>query len=258
MVDWIEQFFREEWNAIESRLHASAVSGNLETVFREIDSLRSRLAEAIGDQRQFLDKQESIELQARWNREIDGRLRAAIETSIAHRTAALREAARRDELTGLLNRAAFDEQLQDEFERARRYDRRFSLVLFDVDRFKSVNDLHGHLAGDEALAAVARIAQSSLRRSDAVFRYGGDEFAAICPETSRGAIAGAFERLEINFRSWAATAGFAAKIGVSWGIASFPDDVGRTTKDARELIRVADEQLYLCKNEHHNRLAARP
>jgi diguanylate cyclase (GGDEF)-like protein len=146
-------------------------------------------------------------------------------------------------VTELPNRAAFNRKLRDEIERARRYGREFSVVLFDVDRFKSVNDRFGHLVGDQTLAQVARMLKSSLRQSDAVFRYGGDEFAAICPETSGGAMAHALRRLESNILAWRGESSVSEHLDVSWGVASFPAD----SAEENGLISKADERLYACK-----------
>lgn len=95
----------------------------------------------------------------------------------------LAEQALRDPLTGLYNRRFFDEALAQHVEAARRYNRCLSLVLFDLDRFKKINDEVGHEAGDVALKTFARRLLQSLRKADIACRIGGDEFAAILPET---------------------------------------------------------------------------
>jgi len=96
---------------------------------------------------------------------------------------ALNEQATRDWLTGLYNRRYFEETLVDHIEAAKRYDRELSLVLFDVDGFKSINDSSGHAAGDSALQSFAEILKSTARAADIICRFGGDEFAVILPET---------------------------------------------------------------------------
>ena len=100
--------------------------------------------------------------------------------------------------------------------------RDLSLVLLDIDRFKSVNDLLGHPAGDEVLLAVAGTLSSSLRHSDLAFRYGGDEFAAICPETPGNVIHGLLERLESKLRQRFAEANLREEVGISWGVSMNP------------------------------------
>jgi diguanylate cyclase (GGDEF)-like protein len=107
--------------------------------------------------------------------------------------------------------------------------------------------------GDEVLQSIAQIMQSSLRHSDLAFRYGGDEFAALFPETSHQAAVHVAQRLEQRFaQHWAdrcAAEGKTLVCGLSWGVASFPADAADTVT----LVRVADEQLYVCKRAHHER-----
>ncbi|HKX26698.1 MAG TPA: diguanylate cyclase, partial [Blastocatellia bacterium] len=93
----------------------------------------------------------------------------------------------------------------------------------------------------------------SLRKSDATFRYGGDEFAAICPETSGEAMAGVLRRIEMSLKNYCAQIRLTGDIGISWGAASFPTDA----LEAGELIEVADQRLYHCKRAHHQGLSPR-
>jgi diguanylate cyclase (GGDEF)-like protein len=252
MSDWVEQAYQREADAIETRLSALARAGDLDAVFREAGWLRSRIGAAFDG----LRAGRARDAEARLHAALDDRLQAAVETIIARRVEWLAAAARQDGLTGLLNRAAFDARLRDEFARARRYRRPLTLVLMDVDGFKSINDRHGHLVGDEALAGVARIIRASLRASDAVFRYGGDEFAAICPETTGDAVFGVLDRLERRIRQWAAENDQMELIGISWGVASVAPG-SEEIADERDLLCRADKQLYLCKKEHHKQLSAR-
>jgi diguanylate cyclase (GGDEF)-like protein len=97
--------------------------------------------------------------------------------------AALAEQALRDPLTGLFNRRFFDEALAQQTETARRYNRSLSLVLFDIDRLKQLNDTAGHPAGDRALRTFAELLSATARKADIVCRIGGDEFAVLLPET---------------------------------------------------------------------------
>lgn len=232
----------------------AARARTVEEVFGALAPLRVMIAEAARRHADQLRPGELIELQAALHETLDQQLADALSQWLARRTRALLAAAQRDPVTGLLNRAVFEQRLQDEVERARRYERAFALVLFDVDRFKMINDRFGHLAGDEALRRIARVLQSSLRQSDAVFRYGGDEFAALCPETSGAVMTRVLGRLEENLRAQGDRQ-HEDSLDVSWGLAAWPADA----RAAAELLRVADARLYACKLEHHRRAAhARP
>lgn len=118
----------------------------------------------------------------------------------------LNEQATRDWLTGLYNRRYFEETLADHIESAKRYKRALSLVLFDIDDFKRINDTLGHEAGDEALRHFAGVLKATGRKADIVCRHGGDEFAVVLPETSLASAACFAERvaaalLECDWRS---------------------------------------------------------
>jgi diguanylate cyclase (GGDEF)-like protein len=119
------------------------------------------------------------------------------------------EQATRDWLTGLYNRRYFEETLADHIESANRYGRELSLVLFDLDRFKQVNDTEGHDAGDRVLRVFAEKLKAAARSADIVCRFGGDEFAVILPETSETNARVFVERVLQNGAP-AATAGIAA------------------------------------------------
>jgi diguanylate cyclase len=94
----------------------------------------------------------------------------------------LHQLALQDALTEIANKRLFDEELDREFSRARRHDRRLSLILFDVDDFKHINDVHGHLSGDLVLQHIARIGRREMRREELFGRLGGDEFGVLSPE----------------------------------------------------------------------------
>ncbi len=193
-------------------------------------------------------KEELIALQSALHSALDEQIRQSVQQWYDRRFKALLELARHDPLTGLLNRAAFDARLNEEFLRARRHGRELALVMFDVDGFKAVNDQLGHPAGDRVLIAVARALQSSFRQSDGVFRYGGDEFVAICPETSGAAIENVLQRLQSRLQT---IDGETGGIILSWGIADLTAELNSTA----QLITLADERLYECKQRHHRRRA---
>ena len=164
----------------------------------------------------------------------------AVEAYVGDRTRHLAEQAQRDPLTKLFNRAVFDQRLHDELARARRYRRALSLVLFDLDQFKLINDRLGHPAGDEVLQQFAKLLRSSLRQSDTAFRYGGDEFAALLPETASEAAGNLLQRLQERLQHSLRVAQLPEPVGISYGSASFPADAG----SALDLLKVADARLY--------------
>jgi diguanylate cyclase (GGDEF)-like protein len=138
-------------------------------------------------------------------------------------------------------------------ERARRFNTPLSIVFIDLDHFKQVNDVHGHLAGSRVLAEVAAALKGSLRRVDLAFRYGGDEFVVVLPQTAKSSAIEASLRLIYALRSRTFPAGEAleVKIRASFGIASFPED----GTSAHELIDRADEMMYTVKNSTRDSIA---
>jgi diguanylate cyclase (GGDEF)-like protein len=161
-----------------------------------------------------------------------------------------------DKLTGLYNRAFFDASLRRELKRARRYGLAFSLVMLDLDDFKLVNDNHGHLVGDEALARLADVIRASVREIDVACRYGGEEFALILPETSRTGAYIVSERIRMDAKEMfdrkplGSGPGARSSMSVSGGIAIYPTD----SNSAEGLIRMADKALYRSKHEGKNRI----
>jgi diguanylate cyclase (GGDEF)-like protein len=247
--------FLEIWEEQRERLHridlrSLAGSDDLDPIFSEFACQRSSIAKSIKSYSSQLNNEQLIELHSQLIEELENHLSVVIKSFIENRFRSITERAQQDPLTTLLNRSAFDLRLRDEVERARRYHRDLSVALLDVDRFKSVNDNFGHPAGDQVLLQVAHILRSSLRQSDATFRYGGDEFAAICPETSGDDMDNLLYRIEMRFKDYCAAADIDPLTGISWGVASLPGDA----MDVGELIRIADKRLYDCKKEHHRLL----
>jgi len=171
-----------------------------------------------------------------------GQLRTAVENTLLYKEK--EEQSRIDGLTGLRNRREFEERLEEELIRSQRYDLTFSLALIDLDQFKQYNDTKGHLAGDLLLKQIASTLKESMRGSDMVARYGGDEFVVILPETGKqGAVFGC-ERLREKVQEK-----FGPDITASIGVATFPDDA--VLKKA--LLEKADSALYRAKREGKNR-----
>ncbi len=158
-----------------------------------------------------------------------------------------------DPLTGIPNRRVMEHDIDRYSRLARRYKKPLSLVMIDIDNFKGVNDTYGHATGDEVLKKVARLIRESIRETDTVYRYGGEEFAVLCPETDKS---GAYELAERIREKVRETRLFidgdrAIYITISLGVASFPDD----TEDPAELLAIADISLYRAKSEGKDRTA---
>jgi diguanylate cyclase (GGDEF)-like protein len=160
-------------------------------------------------------------------------------------TARLRHETLQDDLTGVLNRRYLDRYLAEEIERARRYKHAFSVLFFDLDHLKHINDQYGHLSGSRVLVEVVKVIKKQLRRTDKIFRFGGDEFSVTLPETDqRGAVETAHRLREaIRAHRFHPVAGAEVSLTASFGVATYPDD-GQTGED---LLRHADEAMYLVK-----------
>ncbi|KKN67449.1 hypothetical protein LCGC14_0461220 [marine sediment metagenome] len=154
-----------------------------------------------------------------------------------------------DRLTGLLNRGTWENLVDAEFERYRRYSQATSLVMFDIDFFKKVNDSHGHLAGDEVIKHTAATAKSNLRQSDSIGRYGGEEFGVVLPETDAEGARIICERIRESIEnSLVQTAIAPISYTVSIGIAQLND----TAKSYMQWMQQADDALYAAKEGGRN------
>lgn len=168
-----------------------------------------------------------------------------IEISIYERT---ERDAISDGLTGLFNHTYLLHALRREVQRARRHDLKFSLAMFDLDDFKRVNDVQGHLEGDRVLARTASLIKESLREIDIAARYGGEEFAIVLPETARTGAHLVAERIRSRVQDQYRRR--KVPVTISGGVATFPEDA--TT--AEDLLRRADEGLYRSKADGKNRV----
>lgn len=158
-----------------------------------------------------------------------------------------------DGLTGCFVRRYFLERLKQEIQRSAQNSLSLSLLLIDVDNFKSFNDTYGHITGDTVLKEVVKILQSSLRQIDMCARYGGEEFCIMLPATGRDGAVLAAERLRANVQDAQIKAfNEAIKCTISVGLAVFPDD-GR---QINSLIDKADKALYRAKDSGRNRVSA--
>jgi diguanylate cyclase (GGDEF)-like protein len=169
--------------------------------------------------------------------------------------AKLREIAYKDPLTGLFNRRYFEELLKAELNRSRRYKHPLSIIIYDLDHFKRVNDSHGHIAGDQVLKTISAEVSRVIRSTDLVARYGGEEFIILLPETClKGALILA-ERVRLRIAALKIAVGKDyLRLTVSAGVAS--KGPGSQPCPGSALIDAADKALYQSKNNGRNKISA--
>ncbi len=164
------------------------------------------------------------------------------------RASKFEEIAHHDPLTGLANRSSFEEKMLDEFERIERYGSApFSLIFFDIDHFKSINDRYGHLTGDRILASTAKLCKSKLRINDMLARWGGEEFVAILPMTMIEAAYEVAEKLRAEIAAYLFEE--VGHISCSFGVCQYHE--GDTPQD---MLHRTDEAMYKAKNSGRNRV----
>lgn len=177
------------------------------------------------------------------------RLRSQLE-DIHQLQIQLKEQVNRDSLTGVFNRRYLDQTLAREIAHAARSGYPLSLIMMDVDRFKSINDRFGHKMGDQVISAIGKLLQQQTRESDCVGRYGGDEFLLVMPEMPREC---AFERAELwreGIKAMALQSGDEiVQVTISIGIATFPQDGSRVD----DLVKAADDAMYKAKESGRDR-----
>ena len=164
-----------------------------------------------------------------------------------------RELAYRDELTGLYNNRYFQEVMDKELERARRYEHPLSLLFFDVDRFKEINDNYGHLAGDVVLRAVADQVRQLMRASDTVVRYGGDEFAIVMPETGKEGLGIFAERVRSGIEGITIPVD-QEQLGVTISVGGATFKGIDPAVDKMVILGAADKAIYRAKGSGRNRV----
>lgn len=245
----------------QSRSHDAAVHADVRDLVKsakkaaDLEDLRSSVLDALDSIRSRMQTKMAAE-DARdeaLKREVE-RLRGTVsnmEKEVAEYREKIRKAREEsllDHLTGVYNRLAYKERMDQEEARWRRYGSPFSMVMFDLDKFKDINDTFGHKAGDSVLATVAQIAAKSLRETDFFARYGGEEFVAILTETKLADAVEAAEKIRravevFRFHS----KGRRVSITISGGVAQM-----REGETVEALFRKADNALYLAKKQGRN------
>ena len=178
---------------------------------------------------------------------------AAIAIQNARSVKLIHELTITDDCTALYNARHLNFVLDTEIYRSNRYGYEFSVIFIDLDYFKQVNDVHGHLVGSKLLWMIGDLIKGNLRMIDYAFRYGGDEFVVLLPQTSKENALLVVRRVRelLNSRVFFSEERMDIKVTASFGIASFPVD-GRTRK---ELLLKADEAMYLVKNTTRDDIA---
>lgn len=158
-----------------------------------------------------------------------------------------------DDCTALYNARHLNFVLDAEIYRSTRYAYEFSVIFLDLDHFKQVNDTHGHLYGSKLLWIIGDIIKGHLRLIDYAFRYGGDEFVILLPQTSKENSLQVVRRLQqlLNSKTFFAEEGLNIKVTASFGVAGFPQDA----RTRRDLLRMADEAMYTVKNTTRDSIA---
>ncbi len=179
---------------------------------------------------------------------------AAIALENARHVKKIHELTIRDDCTTLYNARHMSFILETEIYRSQRYNYEFSVVFIDLDHFKQVNDTHGHLVGSRLLAEIGNALKAHCRLIDFAFRYGGDEFVLLLPQTSKDNALNVARRLHKLIREtiWLEPEGLKIRLTPSLGVASYPVD--SRTKEG--LLHMADEAMYLVKNTNRDSVAA--
>lgn len=228
-------------------------------LFKDIESSRSAFSEL---QKKGYVRYKDLPLQTKDGRTIDVEfvsnvylvnMRKVIQCNIRDITEQkrmeekLKKLSTKDNLTGFYNRRKFKEIIRIEIERVKRYNQPLSIIMFDIDHFKKVNDKYGHGAGDSVLKAIADIVRNNIRKIDYLFRWGGEEFLILSSETQLDKAHALAERIRKAIESYKFKK--VGKITVSFGVTEFKE---RDTQDS--FIKRADDAMYKAKEKGRNRV----
>jgi len=161
----------------------------------------------------------------------------------------------RDDLTGLFNTRQFYRHIAQEVDRSNRYFRPLALILMDIDNFKSLNDTYGHLFGDKILSGIGEIIKLAIRTQDTAYRYAGDEFTIILPETELEMAISVAERVRqaIEIETQALSYPKPLKVTVSIGVVEYLTD-----EDIKSFVHRADSAMYVSKKRGRNKISIAP
>ncbi|MCE5192714.1 MAG: sensor domain-containing diguanylate cyclase [Candidatus Cryosericum sp.] len=188
----------------------------------------------------------------RYGVEIFGELQSVAGSALAEQLKELSDASIVDRLTGIYNRAYIDTILEQQYGLFKRHFQRFGLIMIDVDKFKSINDTFGHLAGDEALKLVASVLQRSIRSMDFLARFGGDEFIIVCPLVELEGIEKLSERVVEMVHHSVLSSPDHPKEVIQVSISAGGSMVDYKDRSAADIIARADEALYRVKRDGGN------
>jgi len=161
----------------------------------------------------------------------------------------------RDDLTGLFNSRQFYNHIAQEVDRSNRYFRPLSLILMDIDNFKSLNDTYGHLSGDRVLSSTGEVIKTAIRKQDTAYRYAGDEFTIILPETEIERALAVAERVRqaIENETHILSNPRPLKVTVSIGVVEY-----RTDEEIKSFVHRADSAMYVSKRNGRNKISMLP
>jgi diguanylate cyclase (GGDEF)-like protein len=220
-----------------------AAGAEASLIAREWQLLRAALWQALAAEFSAAPAARQMELQVALNYAFDD---ALAQTIVAQQLFELRIANERNHAA---ERAAFNKQLAIEVERAARYSRPCSLSILDIDQLRRVNEKLGRKRGDRLVKDLESLLHSQLRQTDRAFRYGGDEFVAILPETDFDSASAVMSRIGERATRLCRELRLPPEVGIHWGIASFPQDA----EEAKTLFLLADNRLREHKREAANK-----
>ncbi len=244
-----------------SPVHTLGETSSMREVMRIMKERRFRRVPIVDDQDELSGIVNLEELQEAMNAALERRGRD-LEVAVMARTAELQtanakleELSIRDGLTGLLNRRAMNDKLENVHDVSRRYGNPYSVALLDIDHFKTYNDALGHVAGDDAIREVAKLLQESVRTSDTVYRYGGEEFLIVMPETGGDSVDLVAERIRQSVEECAIPhpeSSVGPVVTISVGFTSVTRHTIQRFASWHDVVEEADRALYRAKKSGRN------